>query len=225
MIMRKLHHLALSPFCRKVRLVLAEKKLEVELIDEPVWEKRLDFIRFSPSGKVPLLKEGLSVFTESTPICEYLDECYPIPKLIPADQKLRFETRRITCWFDDKFYNEVTKNLLNERIYKKIFKTGQPDRGAIKEGLRKIKFHFDYLEWLLEKRNWLAGEKMSLADFSAAGHISSLDYIGDIDWQSKPTIKEWYAKIKSRPAFRNAGLLADLVPGFVPTSHYSDLDF
>ena len=115
--------------------------------------------------------------------------------------------------------------MYNKLVYKKIFKIGQPDSGAIKEGLKKIKFHFDYLEWLLEKRNWLAGEKMSLADFSAAGHISSLDYIGDIDWQSKPTIKEWYAKIKSRPAFRNAGLLADLVPGFVPTSHYSDLDF
>ena len=225
MIMRKLHHLALSPFCRKVRLVLAEKKLEVELIDEPVWEQNLDFIRFSPSGKVPLLKEGGAALTESTPICEYLDELYPIPKLIPADQKLRFETRRVTCWFDDKFYNEVTKKLLNERVYKKIFKIGQPDSSSIKEGLKKIKFHFDYLEWLLENRNWLAGEKMSLADFSAAGHISALDYIGDIDWQSKPIIKEWYAKIKSRPAFRNAGLLTDLVPGFVPTSHYSDLDF
>ena len=57
--MRKLHHLALSPFCRKVRLVLAEKKLEVELIDEPVWERKLDFIRFSPSGKVPLFKETI----------------------------------------------------------------------------------------------------------------------------------------------------------------------
>ena len=223
--MRKLHHLALSPFCRKVRLVLAEKKLEVELIDEPVWEKKLDFIRFSPSGKVPLLKEGSSVYTESTPICEYLDESYPIPKLIPADKKFRFESRRIDCWFDDKFYNEVTKNLLNERVYKKIFKIGHPDSSAIKDGLRKIKFHFDYFEWLLEKRNWLAGEKMSLADFSAAGHISALDYIGDIDWQAKPLIKEWYAKIKSRPAFRNAGLLTDLVPGFVPASHYSDLDF
>ena len=139
--MKKLHHLALSPFCRKVRLVLAEKKLEVELIDEPVWENRLDFIRFSPSGKVPLLKEGPSVFTESTPICEYLDESYPIPKLIPADQKLKFETRRITSWFDDKFYNEVTKNLLNERVYKKIFKIGQPDSGAIKEGLRLSLIH------------------------------------------------------------------------------------
>ena len=103
--MRKLHHLALSPFCRKVRLVLAEKKLEVELIDEPIWERNLDFIRLSPSGKVPLLKEGSTVFAESTPICEYLDESYPIPKLIPADQKLRFETRSMTSWFDHKFYN------------------------------------------------------------------------------------------------------------------------
>jgi glutathione S-transferase len=172
-----------------------------------------------------LFKEGSSVFTESTPICEYLDECNPIPKLIPTDQKLRYETRRLTCWFDDKFYQEVTKNLLNERVYKKIFKTGHPDSNAIKDGLKKIKFHFDYLEWLLEKRNWLAGEKMTLADFSAVAHISSLDYIGDINWELKPIVKEWYAKIKSRPAFRTAGLLNDLVPGFVPASHYSDLDF
>ena len=85
--MRKLHHLALSPFCRKVRLVLAEKKLEVELIEEPVWEKRLDFLRLSPSGKVPLLKDGNDVFSESTAISEFLDETHPIPKLVPADQK------------------------------------------------------------------------------------------------------------------------------------------
>ena len=64
---------------------------------------------------------------------------------------------------------------------------------------------------------------MSLADFSAAGHISALDYVGDIDWQSKPIIKEWYAKIKSRPAFRN--ILSDQVSGFPPPRHYNDLDF
>ena len=75
---------------------------------------------------MPLLKEGSTVFTESTPICEYLDESYPIPKLIPADQKLRFETRRMTSWFDDKFHNEVTKNFLNARVYKYLFKIGHP---------------------------------------------------------------------------------------------------
>ena len=81
------------------------------------------------------------------------------------------------------------------------------------------------MEWILEKKNWLAGEKMSLADFSAVSHISSLDYIGDVDWELKPIIKDWYAKIKSRPAYRTAGLLRDMVPGFAPASHYSDLDF
>ena len=223
--MRKLHHLTLSPFCRKVRLVLAEKKLEVELIEEPVWEKRLDFLRLSPSGKVPLLKEGKEVLSESTAISELLDETYPIPKLIPADQKLRFESRRLNNWFDDKFHNEVTKNLLYERVYKKIFKTGHPDSNLIKDGLKKIRFHLEYMEWLLERRNWLAGEKMTLADFTAAAQLSSLDYIGDINWERTGIIKDWYAKIKSRPAFRNSGILYDLVPGFTPTKHYSDLDF
>ena len=120
--MRKLHHLALSPFCRKVRLVLAEKKLEVELIDEPVWEKRLDFIRFSPSGKVPLLKEGANVFTESTPICEYLDESHPIPKLIPADKKLRFETRRVTLGSMINFIMKLQKTYLMRECTKRFLK-------------------------------------------------------------------------------------------------------
>ena len=223
--MRKLHHLTLSPFCRKVRLVLAEKKLEIELIEEPVWEKRLDFLRLSPSGKVPLLKEGKEVFSESTAISEYLDEKHPIPKLMPIDQKQRFEARRLNNWFDDKFHSEVTKNLLYERVYKKIFKIGHPDSTLIKAGLKNIRFHFDYMEWLLEKRNWLAGEKMSLADFTAAAQISSLDYIGDINWERSGIIKDWYAKIKSRPAFRTSGILTDLVPGFTPPKHYIDLDF
>ena len=90
---------------------------------------------------------------------------HPTPKLIPVDQKLRFEARRLNNWFDDKFHNEVTKNLLYERIYKKIFNTGHPDSSLIKEGLKKIRFHFDYMEWLLERRNWLAGEKNDIGRF------------------------------------------------------------
>ena len=188
--MIKLHHLALSPFCRKVRLVLAEKRLEVELIEEPVWEKRLDFLRFSPSGKVPLLKVGKESFSESTAICEFLDETHPVQKLLPIDKNFRFETRRLNNWFDDKFHNEVTKNLLYERVYKKIFKSGHPDSNSIKEGLKKIRFHLEYMEWLLERRNWLAGEKMSLADFTAAAQLSSLDYIGEINWEKIGIIKD-----------------------------------
>ncbi len=70
---------------------------------------------------------------------------------------------------------------------------------------------------------WLAGDVMTLADFAAAAHLSSLDYISDVDWNRSEVVKDWYAKIKSRPAFRN--ILADQVPGFLPPPHYADLDF
>ena len=75
----------------------------------------------------------------------------------------------------------------------------------------------------MEGRRWLAGDDMSIADFSAAAQLSCLDYIGDVDWSRSESLKDWYAKVKSRPAFRS--ILADLVPGFQPPSHYSDLDF
>ena len=48
--MRRLYHQPLSPFCRKIRLVLAEKKIEVELVEEPTWERRMDFLRMNPAG-------------------------------------------------------------------------------------------------------------------------------------------------------------------------------
>ena len=64
---------------------------------------------------------------------------------------------------------------------------------------------------------------MTLADFAAAAHFSALDYISDVDWTRSENLKDWYAKIKSRPAFRS--LLADQIPGFPPPAHYADLDF
>ena len=77
--------------------------------------------------------------------------------------------------------------------------------------------------WLLDQRRWLAGDVMTLADFTAAAHLSCLDYISDVDWNRSATVKDWYAKVKSRPSFRT--LLADQVPGFPPPQHYADLDF
>ena len=54
--MRRLYHQPLSPFCRKIRLVLAEKKIEVELVEERPWERRMDFLRMNPAGCVPVLR-------------------------------------------------------------------------------------------------------------------------------------------------------------------------
>jgi len=221
--MNRLFHVPLSPFCRKVRLSLAEKKIEVELVEERYWEQDPDFLRRNPAGKVPILKMGGFTMAESGPICEFVEELHPDPPLMPRDPKGRHEVRRLVMWFDDKFHHEVTSKLLYERVNKKIMGQGYPESRNVKTGAQKIKFHLDYMGWLLDQRRWLAGDAMTLADFAAAAHLSSLDYISDVDWNRIASVKDWYAKIKSRPAFRS--ILADQVPGFPPPAHYADLDF
>jgi len=221
--MARLYHVPLSPFCRKVRLSLAEKKIEVELVEERYWEQDPDFLRRNPAAKVPILKIDRKTMAESGPICEYLEEQYPEPSLMPKSADNRYEVRRLVNWFDDKFQNEVTANLLYERVNKKITKSGYPDSKNIKLGTQKVKYHLDYMAWLLDHRRWLAGDTMTLADFAAAAHLSCLDYISDVDWNRSEVVKDWYAKIKSRPAFRS--ILADQVSGFRPPAHYADLDF
>ena len=221
--MLRLYHFSLSPFSRKVRLCLAEKKIEVELVEEKYWEQSAEFLRRSPAGRVPILRVEGRNLSESLPICEYLEEIYPDPILIPRTGEERYEVRRLTNWFDDQFYHQVTQKLLRERLIKKISGAGFPDSKNVKEGAKRIKYHLDYMAWLLERRRWLAGDVMTLADFAAASHLSCLDYISDVDWNRSSAIKDWYAKIKSRPAFRS--ILADQVPGFPPPRHYNDLDF
>ena len=76
---------------------------------------------------------------------------------------------------------------------------------------------------LLVSRDWLAGRRLSLADFAAAAHLSVIDYFGDVPWRDFPAVKTWYMKLKSRPCFRP--LLADRWPGLAPAQHYDDLDF
>lgn len=221
--MNRLYHVPLSPFCRKVRLVLAEKRIEVELVEERYWEMDTDFLRRNPAGKVPVLRLNGKILSESMAICEYVEEVYPDPPLMPYSPEGRYEVRRLVSWFDDKFHSEVTQNLLYERVNKKMMKTGYPDSKAVKLGAQKIKYHLDYMAWLLDHRRWLAGDRMTVADFTAAAHLSALDYISDVDWNRSDVVKDWYAKIKSRPAFRS--ILADQIPGFPPPPHYTDLDF
>jgi glutathione S-transferase len=221
--MIRLYHFPLSPFCRKVRLVLAEKKLEVELVEERYWEPTPEFMRRNPAGKVPVLKIDTRMLSESQAICEYLDESVPQPPLMPRDVDGRYEVRRLCAWFDDKFQAEVTSKLLHERVNKKVMGQGYPDSKNVKSGSQRIKGHIDYMAQLLDERRWLAGDVMTLADLTAAAHLSCLDYISDVDWHRSAVVKDWYAKIKSRPSFRT--LLADQVSGFPPAAHYADLDF
>ncbi len=221
--MLQLLHMPFSPFCRKVRLTLAEKRLEAELHAHLPWEMDESVFDLNPSGELPILIDGETVVADSSAIVEYLEETRPQAPLLPRDPEARAETRRLVAWFDRKFHEEVTVNVLYQKVHRRLQGDGYPDIAPIRAGLINLRTHLDYISYLVSRRNWLAGREMSFADFAAAAHLSCLDYIGDVPWSNYPEAKDWYARVKSRPAFR--GLLDDKVRGLPPTRHYTDLDF
>ena len=222
--MRVLHHLPLSPFSRKVRLVLTEKRLPFELQLEKVWERRPEYFALNPANEVPtLVEENGLVIPDSGTICEYLEEAYPDTPLLGTTLAERVEVRRLVAWFDNKFAREVTVHLLGEKFMKRLMGRGNPDGALLRQGYANLRDHMGYIGWLAEQRTWLAGATLSLADFAAAAHLSALDFAGDVDWSVAPATRDWYARMKSRPSFR--ALLADRVPGVMPPAHYADLDF
>ena len=223
--MRTLYHHPLCPFSRKVRLVLAEKKLEFELVLESPWEFRDEFLDLSPGGEVPVLvQDGGEPLGDAIAITEYLDEMHREPPLLPSDPIDRAEVRRLVGWFDAKFNREVTVPLVGEKVIKRLSQSrAEPDSKLIRSGFAAIHRHLDTIAWLTERRTWLAGSQFSLADITAAAHISCIDYLGDVPWEGHQGAKDWYVRVKSRPAFRT--LLADHLGGFPPSRHYADLDF
>jgi len=222
--MATLYHHPLSPFCRKVRIFASEKSIPVDLERETPWARRPEFLAMSPGATVPVwVEDDGTTIADSGAICEYLDESAPPPTLIGEDLYQRAETRRLLAWFDVRFYDEVTRYIHGERLLKRLRRDGEPNSAAIRAGRQNIVTHLAYIGWLIDHRNWLAGDDFSLADIAAAAQLSVLDYLGEVRWEEAPAAKDWYQRIKSRPSFRP--ILADVLPGFMPPAHYADLDF
>lgn len=213
--MRILYHFWLHPFARKVRMSLAEKNLEFSLEIEKTWERRTDFLAMNPAGDLPVLVEqDGTVLSNSQVICEYLDEVYPEVNLIGHDPVQRAETRRLVNWFDRKFNKEVTENLVNERLMKFILNLGEPHGPTVRAGRANIHYHLDYIGFLTERREWIAGDVFSLADISAASHLSAIDYIGDVPWEQHSAARAWYEKVNERESFQ--AFHSERVPEFEP---------
>lgn len=222
-----LYHFPLDPPSRRVRLTLAEKGVPCDLLIEKPWDPGPSLLELNPAGELPVLaierKNEKIILSDAQSICEYLDETLESPGLMGGTAENRAETRRLTAWFDRKFHREVTTLLLGEKALKRLMGAGEPDSLMIRAGYHNIHGHLDYIAWLVERRNWLAGEELSLADLAAGAQLSVLDYLGDVPWNTHPAAKDWYARLKSRPSFR--GLLGDRLTGFPPPRHYADLDF
>jgi len=224
---RTLHHFPLDPASRQVRLALGEKRLAFSEVVEKFWERRLSFQTLNPSGLTPVLVEvsaaGTVTLCENRAILEHLNEEAPEPDLIGREPAERAETRRLLQWFDRKFDFEVNGLLLHEKLEKRLLGLGAPELAALRAGREALRNHMQYIEGLLQERDWLNGRRLSLADFAGAAHLSVIDYFGDVPWRDFSGVRTWYMKLKSRPCFRP--ILADRWPGLAPAPHYDDLDF
>ena len=222
--MRTLYHHTLLAGARKARLALGEKRLNfIDHVIEP-WRQNEDLLVLNPAGDLPVLvdEDGTTLCGANT-ICEYLDEVYPEPPLLGRTPVARAESRRLADWFDGKFHREVTRHLAGEKLTRRISDNAAPDSRALKAGRENIHTHLQYIAWLTERRSWLAGDHVTVADISAAANISLVDYCGDVPWQDHPLAKEWYARFKSRPSIRP--LLRDTVTNIPPATVYADLEF
>ena len=222
--MRLLYHTPLSPFCRKIRMLLKEKGLDFELVNENPWDKNLEFFALNPAGEVPvLIEDDGSVISGAYAIAEYLEEQYPQITLLGHTPVQRAEVRRLVDWFDHKFDFEVTQNVLFEKAFKKYFDKGEPDSARIRLGKHNMLYHLDYIGYLANERYFLAGDNLTLADLAAAAHLSAHDYLGDINWGYNHAAHGWYALIKSRPSLRS--ILIERMRGVRPPAYYEDPDF
>jgi glutathione S-transferase len=235
--MHKLWHFRLCALSRSVRMALSESRIAFAPEEVAPWALPPAFLAVNPAGELPVLEladgpvlsgtYAISEFIaeELAPHADALDGPAPPPPLFPGSAEDRAEVRRLVDWFHGKMQREVTREFINEKVVARLAPKRAPAPDA--EFLRAIRgtfrYHLSYVAFLAYQRRWLAGDKISFADFAAAAHLSTLDYLGEVPWDQFPPAKEWYQRMKSRPALRD--VLSDRLAGAPPAAHYANLDF
>lgn len=220
---RVLYHAQFCPFSRKIIFGMREKKLPFQEVIEELGSPSSRLLSLNPWGELPVLVDQQLVCANSYVISEYLEEVYALPVLMGESPAYRSEVRRLMSWFDKIFYQDVFWCLFYEKVLKYKLKGNPPDTRVLKKGYTLLNEHMEYVEQLAETHHFLAGKNFSWADITAAAHISCIDYLGDVAWKNFPMAKEWYTKIKSRPAFRP--FLSQMAFGVRSCEHYGSLDF
>jgi glutathione S-transferase len=217
----------LDPSSRLARLMFAEYGVGIDLEDIKPWTRDPALLELNPAATVPILLDtGEPPIVGTLAVIHAIEERYApssVAGLIPANGALRHEMWRLLDWVLVKLNDEVTRYVLEEKVVKRDQRGMTPEPGVLRVAKANLVEHLHYFNWLFATRQWVAGEAMTLADFALAAHLSSLDYMGDVLWESSVETRDWYARIKSRPAFRT--LLNDRVAGLPAAAGYADLDF
>ena len=194
-----------SPYVRKVRVVMAEKKLDFQLVLEDVWGSEA-VLKSNPLGKVPcLVMEGSEAVFDSRVIVEYLDTLSPVGKLIPPPGRERTEIRT---------WEALADGVLDASILARLEATwpgrsqAQRSQAWIDRQMSRVHAALGAMSQGLGEKPFCAGNAFTLADVSVGCALGYLDFrFPQIDWRSSfPNLAKLYLKLAARPSF------ADTVP-------------
>lgn len=191
-----------SPYVRKVRIVMAEKKLDYEFVTENVWAADTTIGQSNPLGKVPcLVMEGGEALFDSRVIVEYLDTLSPVGKLIPAVGRERAEV---------KTWEALADGVLDALILARMEatwtgrETAQRSQAWIDRQLSKTHASLKAMSQGLGEKPFCAGIYLSLADIAVGCALGYLDFrFPDVEWRvSYPNLAKLQDKLMQRPSFQ-----------------------
>ena len=190
-----------SPYVRKVRIVMAEKKLDYEFVLEDVWAADSTIAQSNPLGKVPcLVMEGGEALFDSRVIVEYLDTLSPVGKLIPAVGRERAEV---------KTWEALADGVMDAAILARMEAhwpgraQGERSKAWIDRQLGKVNTSVKAMSQGLGDKPYCAGIYLSLADIAVGCALGYLDFrFPDIDWRgSYPNLAKLQDKLMQRQSF------------------------
>lgn len=197
----------ISPFVRKVRVVLAEKNIAYELKPLLPGSDDPEFRALSPFGKIPAFRDDAVGLADSSVICAYLEKRYPIPALLPADPAAYATALWFEEYADSKLFHICTEGVFFERIVKGRLRGVAVDEGTVAAALQELPSACGYLEQQLGA-GVLGTDALTLGDIAVAAQFVNLQYGGEqIDAAAFPRLAQFLARTLARPSF--ADCLAD----------------
>jgi glutathione S-transferase len=197
----KLFGFPLSPFVRKVALVLAEKGLDFEWEATNPRMPSIEFSAASPFGKIPAFSDGDYTLADSTAIVAYLEAAHPAPALLPTDAKARGKEVFFDEVMDTLFVPAASPMIVNRFLKPVIF--GEPgDEAEALAAEEAIKPHLAYLEAEAARNGFLTGA-FGLGDIALCSVVKTLGYAGwKLDGSVYPALATLYSKVGERAAWQ-----------------------
>lgn len=189
-----------SPYARKIRVMLAEKKLPFELVVDSPWEPTSTIPEVNPLGKVPVLvTDDGEAFFDSPVIAGWIENLSAPPRLLPADPVEAVRVRQLEALADG----------ITDAVVAVVLEGRRPEalrsEDVVARQLQKVERGLDRLEQLAVGRSWLHGDAISLGDISVGVMIGFIELrLPQLDWKSgRPSLVSLIDRLFERPSFRD----------------------